>query len=69
MIDRSRNTFQYKGIDIIIESDVESVTGISFLIRDTTLPGNAYSAFAYLDKAKKFIDCNCKWERCLKDEN
>ena len=64
--DRKRNTFQYKNIDIIVESDIESVSGITFLIRDLTLPGNAYSTFAYFDDAKKFIDCGCSWDAMLK---
>ena len=31
MTDRERNTFQYKDIDIIVENDIESVSGISCL--------------------------------------
>ena len=66
MSDRERNTFQYNNIDIIVESDTESVSGISFLIKDTSLPGNAYSAFAYFDDVKRFIDCDCDWDKMLK---
>lgn len=66
MSDRERNTFQYNNVDIIVESDTESVSGISFLIKDTSLPGNAYSAFAYFDDVKRFIDCDCDWDKMLK---
>ena len=43
--DRERNTFQYRDVDIIVEADIESVSGISFLIKDHTIPGNAFFAF------------------------
>ena len=66
MSDRQRNTFQYNNIDIIVESDIESVSGISFLIKDNSLPGNAYSAFAYFDEVKKFIDYGCDWDKMTK---
>ena len=66
MSDRERNTFQYNNVDIIVESDTESVSGISFLIKDTSLPGNAYSAFAYFDDVKRFVDCDCDWNKMLK---
>ena len=66
MSDRERNTFQYNNVDIIVESDTESVSGISFLIRDMSLPGNAYSAFAYFDDVKRFVDCGCDWNKMLK---
>ena len=66
MRDRERNTLQYNNVDIIVESDIESVSGISFLIRDTSLPGEAYSAFAYFDDIKKFIDCGCDWDKMVK---
>ena len=61
--DRERNTFQYRDVDIIVEADIESVSGISFLIKDTTIPGNAFFAFAYFDDAKRFIACDCDWDR------
>jgi hypothetical protein len=64
--DRKRNTFQYNNVDIIVESDIESVSGISFLIRDTSLPGQAYFSFAYFDDTKRFIDCGCDWDKMLK---
>ena len=66
MSDRERNTFQYNGIDVIVEVDVESVSGISFLIKDPNLQGNAYSAFAYFDDAKRFIDFGCDWDKMIK---
>ena len=66
MTDRQRNTFQYNQVDIIVEADIESVSGISFLVRDESLPGEAYSAFAYYDDVKKFIDCNRNWSEFLK---
>ena len=66
MSDRERNTLQYNNVDIIVESDIESVSGISFLIRDKSLPGEAYSAFAYFDDIKKFIDCGCDWDKMVK---
>lgn len=56
MSDRQRNTFQYNNIDIIVEPDIESVSGISFLIKDTSNMRNSYYAFAYFDNAKQFID-------------
>ena len=66
MTDRQRNTFKYSNIDIIVEADIESVSGISFLVQDTSLPGKAYSAFAYFDDVKRFIDCNCDWDKFTK---
>lgn len=66
MSDRERNTLQYSGVDIIVETDVESVSGISFLIRDNSLPGNAYFSFAYFDDVKRFVDCGCDWDKMLK---
>lgn len=66
MTDRERNTFNYVGVDVIVEADVESVSGISFLIKDMTLPGNAFSSFAYFDDAKRFIDCGCDWDKFTK---
>lgn len=66
MSDRERNTLQYNNVDIIVESDIESVSGISFLIRDTSLPGNCYSAFAYFDDVKRFVDCGCDWNKMVK---
>lgn len=68
MTDRQRNTFQYNNTDIIVESDIESVSGISFLIKDTSLPCNAYSSFAYFDDVKRFIDCGCNWDKMTKGE-
>lgn len=58
MTNRQRNTINYKGIDIIAEKDVESISGISFLIRDTSMSGNSFYSFAYYDEAKKFVDQN-----------
>ena len=66
MTDRERNTIQYNGTDIIAVADCESVTGISFLIKENSLPGNAYSAFAYFDDVKKFIDFGCDWDKMTK---
>ena len=66
MTDRERNTIQYAGVDVIAVSDVESVSGISFLIKDNSLPGNAYSAFAYFDDVKKFVDLGCDWNKMIK---
>lgn len=66
MSDRQRNTFQYKNIDVIVEPDIESVSGLTFLIKDFSLPGNSYSGFAYFDIVKKFIDCGCSWEKLTK---
>ena len=64
--DRERNTLQYNNIDIIVEADVESISGISFLIRDESIPGNAYSSFAYFDDVKRFVDCGCDWDKMTK---
>lgn len=66
MTDRQRNTFQYNNVDIIVEPDIESVSGISFLVRDISLPGAAYSSFAYFDDVKQFIDCGCDWDVFVK---
>lgn len=66
MTDRERNTFSYNNVDIIVESDIESVSGISFLIRDKSFAGNAYSSFAYFDDVKRFIDCGCDWNKFTK---
>lgn len=55
-------------VDIIAEADVESVSGISFLVKDSSLPGNAYSAFAYFDDVKRFVDCGCDWNKFTKGE-
>lgn len=67
MSDRERNTFQHNGVDVIVEADIESVSGISFLIRDESLPGNAYSSFAYFDDVKQFIACGCDWDKFTKE--
>ena len=56
MTNRQRTTINYKEIDIIVEKDVESISGISFLIKDTSMPGNSFYAFAYYDEAKKFVN-------------
>ena len=66
MSDRERNTIQYKDISVIAEPDIESVSGISFLIKDNSLPGEAYSSFAYFDDAKRFIDLGCDWDKFIK---
>ena len=66
MTDRQRNTFQYNNVDIIVEPDIESVSGISFLVRDTALPGASYFSFAYFDDTKQFIDCGCDWDKFVK---
>ena len=62
MSDRQRNTFQYKDIDIIVEPDIESVSGISFLIKDNSIRGNSYFTFAYFDNVKDFINKGCNWD-------
>lgn len=56
MSDRQRNTFQYNNVDIIVEPDIESVSGISFLVRDKSLIRDSYFAFSYFDNVKQFID-------------
>ena len=66
MTDRQRNTFQYNSVNVIVEPDIESVSGISFLIKDDSISWDAYSAFAYFDEVKKFIDCGCSWDKMLK---
>jgi hypothetical protein len=66
MTDRERNTLQYNNIDVIVEEDVESVSGISFLIKDTSLPGKAFYSFAYFDDVKRFIDNGCDWDKMIK---
>ena len=66
MSDRERNTFQYNNVDIIVVPDIESVSGITFLIRDNSLRGEAFSAFAYFDDTKRFIECNCDWNKFTK---
>ena len=68
MTDRERNTFQYNNVNIIVVPDTESVSGISFLIKDNSLPGNSYSAFAYFDDVKRFVDCGCNWDKMTKGE-
>ena len=68
MTDRERNTIRYHNIDITVEPDVESASGISFLIRDGSTPGNSYYTFAYFDSAKLFVDCNCIWDEYEKAE-
>ena len=62
MSDRERNTFTYNNIDVAVESDIESVSGISFLIKDPSIPGNSYFSFAYFDQVKHFIACDCDWD-------
>lgn len=62
MTDRERNTFTYQDIDIAVEADIESVSGISFLIKDPSIPGNSYFSFAYFDNVKQFISCGCDWD-------
>ena len=66
MTDRQRNTFQYNNTAVIVEPDIESVSGISFLIRDNSLPGESYSAFAYFDDVKRFIECGKDWDKMVK---
>lgn len=66
MIDRDRNTFKYKGYDVTVEADSESVSGISFLLPNRELPGKSFYAFAYFDDVEKFIKCNCDWDKYLK---
>lgn len=66
MSDRERNTFQYNNINIIVEPDIESVSGISFLIKDDAFPWEVYSAFAYFDDVKRFVDCGCSWDKMTK---
>ena len=63
MTDRERNTIQYNETDVIVEPDTESVSGISFLIKDNSIPGNAYSSFAYFDDVRRFIDLGCNWDK------
>lgn len=65
MSDRQRNTFQYNNVSIIVEPDIESVSGISFLIRDKSMKGEAYSSFAYFDDVKQFVDCGCDWGKFM----
>lgn len=66
MTNRERNTFQYKETDVIVEPDAESVSGISFLIKDDSIPGNAYYSFAYMDDVRRFIDVGCDWDKFIK---
>ena len=68
MTDRERNTIRYHNIDVIVERDSESVSGISFLIKDESTPGNSYYSFAYFDSAKLFVDCNCIWDEYIEAE-
>jgi len=65
MSDRERNTFKYKGYDITVETDIESVSGLSFLIPDRNLPGHSYHTFAYFDDIDRFIKCGCDWDKFL----
>lgn len=65
MTDRERNTFKYKGYDVTVERDEESVSGISFLVPNRELPGKSYYAFAYFDEIDKFILCGCNWDKFL----
>ena len=66
MTDRDRNTFKYKGYDVTVEADSESVSGISFLVPNRELPGRSFYAFSYFDGVEKFIKCNCDWDTYLK---
>lgn len=66
MSDRERNTFKYKGYDVTVEADPESVSGISFLMPNRELPGKSFYAFAYFDGVEKFIKCNCDWDKYTK---
>lgn len=65
MTDRERNTFKYKGYDISVEADTESISGISFLMPDRSIPGQSYFTFAYFDDVDRFIKCNCDWDKFL----
>ena len=65
MTDRDRNTFKYKGYDISVEVDPESISGISFLMPDRSIPGKSYFTFAYFDDVDRFIKCNCDWDQFL----
>ena len=67
MTDRERNTIQYEGINVIVEADIESVSGITFMIKDESLPGEAYSGFACFDDVKRFIGCGCDWDKFTKE--
>ena len=66
MSDRERNTVQYNNTNVIVTPDIESVSGISFLIKDNSLPGESYSAFAYFDDVRRFIDFGCDWDKMTK---
>ena len=66
MTDRERNTFKYKGYDVTVEVDTESVSGLSFLMPNRECPGKSFYAFAYFDNVDKFIRCNCNWDVYLR---
>ena len=59
---RLRNTFKYRGYDIFVEYDPESVSNLSFSIPDRSLP-NSYFIFAYFDDLDRFITCGLDWEK------
>ena len=60
--DRTRNTFKYRGYDIFVEYDPESVSNLSFNIPDRSLP-NSYFTFAYFDDLDRFISCGLDWDK------
>ena len=60
--DRLRNTFKYKGYDIFVEYDPESVSNLSFSIPDRSLP-KSYFTFAYFDDVDRFISCGLDWNK------
>lgn len=64
MSDEKRNTFKYKGYDISVVPDEESVSGLSFKIPDRSFP-KSYFTFAYFDDIDKFIKVGCDWDKFL----
>lgn len=62
--DKSRNTFKYRGYDISVEYDANSVSNLSFMIPDRSLP-NSFFSFAYFDELDEFISSGLNWDKFM----
>ena len=62
MTDQVRNTFKYKGYDVIVEYNPYTLSKIEFRIPDRSLP-NSFFAFAYFDELEDFIALGLDWNK------
>lgn len=62
MTDNERNTFKYKGYDVMVQYCQYTPSKLEFLIPDRSAP-NAYFALAYFDEVDALISLGLDWQK------